>query len=137
MTFVEKLTEKLKYEEGCELMPYKDTLNKLTIGVGRCLDERGITMEEAEFLLKTDISIVMTELNDSFPWWNNLSEKRQLIMCDLVFNLGMPKLKKFVKFLAAMEKEQWLNAHDELLDSNYADQVPNRAKRNAQTILKG
>lgn len=137
MTFVEKLTEKLKYEEGCELMPYKDTLNKLTIGIGRCLDERGITMEEAEFLLKTDISIVMTELNDSFPWWSNLSEKRQLIMCDLVFNLGMPKLKKFVKFLAAMEKEQWLNAHDELLDSNYADQVPNRAKRNAQTILKG
>ncbi len=137
MTFVEKLTEKLKYEEGCELMPYKDTVNKLTIGIGRCLDERGITMEEAEFLLKTDISIVMTELNDSFPWWSNLSEKRQLIMCDLVFNLGMPKLKKFVKFLAAMEKEQWLNAHDELLDSNYADQVPNRAKRNAQTILKG
>lgn len=137
MTFVEKLTEKLKYEEGCELMPYKDTLNKLTIGIGRCLDERGITMEEAEFLLKTDISIVMTELNDSFPWWSNLSEKRQLIMCDLVFNLGMPKLKKFVKFLAAMEEEHWLNAHDELLDSNYADQVPNRAKRNAQTILKG
>ena len=137
MTFVEKLTEKLKYEEGCELMPYKDTVNKLTIGIGRCLDERGITMDEAEFLLKTDISIVMTELNDSFPWWNNLSEKRQLIMCDLVFNLGMPKLKKFVKFLAAMEEEQWLNAHDELLDSNYADQVPNRAKRNAQTILKG
>ncbi len=137
MTFVEKLTEKLKYEEGCELMPYKDTVNKLTIGIGRCLDERGITMEEAEFLLKTDISIVMTELNDSFLWWSNLSEKRQLIMCDLVFNLGMPKLKKFVKFLAAMEKEQWLNAHDELLDSNYADQVPNRAKRNAQTILKG
>lgn len=137
MTFVEKLTEKLKYEEGCELMPYKDTLNKLTIGIGRCLDERGITMDEAEFLLKTDISIVMTELNDSFPWWNNLSEKRQLIMCDLVFNLGMPKLKKFVKFLAAMEEEKWLNAHDELLDSNYADQVPNRAKRNAQTILKG
>ena len=137
MTFVEKLTEKLKYEEGCELMPYKDTLNKLTIGIGRCLDERGITMDEAEFLLKTDISIVMTELNDSFPWWSNLSEKRQLIMCDLVFNLGMPKLKKFVKFLAAMEEEHWLNAHDELLDSNYADQVPNRAKRNAQTILKG
>ena len=80
MTFVEKLTEKLKYEEGCELMPYKDTVNKLTIGIGRCLDERGITMEEAEFLLKTDISIVMTELNDSFPWWNNLSEKRQLII---------------------------------------------------------
>lgn len=137
MTFVEKLTEKLKYEEGCELMPYKDTLNKLTIGVGRCLDERGITMEEAEFLLKTDISIVMTELNDSFLWWSNLSEKRQLIMCDLVFNLGMPKLKNFVKFLAAMEIEDWVNAHDELLDSNYADQVPNRAKRNAQTILKG
>ena len=118
-------------------MPYKDTVNKLTIGIGRCLDERGITMEEAEFLLKTDISIVMIELNDSFHWWSALSEKRQLIMCDLVFNLGMPKLKKFVKFLAAMEKEQWLNAHDELLDSNYADQVPNRAKRNAQTILKG
>ena len=137
MTFVEKLTEKLKYEEGCELMPYKDTVNKLTIGIGRCLDERGITMEEAEFLLKTDISIVMIELNDSFPWWSTLSEKRQLIMCDLVFNLGMPKLKKFVKFLAAMEEEQWLSAHDELLDSNYADQVPNRAKRNAQTILKG
>ena len=51
MTFVEKLTEKLKYEEGCELMPYKDTLNKLTIGIGRCLDERGITIDEAEFLL--------------------------------------------------------------------------------------
>tara|TARA_R110002020_G_scaffold136464_1_gene304287 strand:- start:599 stop:1012 length:414 start_codon:yes stop_codon:yes gene_type:complete len=137
MTFVEKLTEKLKFEEGCELMPYKDTVNKLTIGIGRCLDERGITMDEAEFLLKTDISIVMTELNDSFPWWSNLSEKRQLIMCDLVFNLGMPKLKNFVKFLAAMEIEDWVNAHDELLDSNYADQVPNRAKRNAQTILKG
>jgi lysozyme len=136
MTFIKKLTEKLKFEEGFELMPYKDTVGKLTIGIGRCLDERGITMEEAEFILKTDIVIVMTELNDSFSWWTNLSEERQLIMCDLAFNLGLPKLKKFVKFLEAMEKAEWIKAHDELLDSNYADQVPNRAKRNAEAILE-
>ena len=88
-------------------------------------------------MLETDINIIISELNDAFPWWNDLSENRRIALADLAFNLGMPKLKAFKKCLQYLEGGDYENSAIELLDSNYAKQVTNRANRNAELIREG
>lgn len=135
--FIEKLSERLEVEEGCELYPYQCTADVLTIGIGRAIGTRGITKDEALYMLKTDIEIITNELNASFPWWKDMSENRRLALADLAFNLGMPKLKAFKRCLAHMEEGKYAESAMELLDSNYARQLPARSQRNADLIREG
>lgn len=137
MTFVEKLTERLIAEESLELMPYRCSEGVLTIGVGRAIETRGITEDEARYLLANDIEIVQRELASAFSWYDDQEEIVQLVLCDMAFNLGLPKLKQFKLMLAAIESGDMEAAASELLDSNYARQVPNRAKRNADMLVGG
>jgi lysozyme len=135
--FIEKLSERLEVEEGCELYPYQCTADVLTIGIGRAIGTRGITKDEALYMLKTDIEIITNELNANFPWWKDMSENRRLALADLAFNLGMPKLKAFKRCLAHMEEGNYPESAIELLDSNYARQLPARSQRNADLIREG
>ena len=45
------------------------------------------------------------------------------------FNLGYPRLKKFVGMKAGVDARDWNKAADEMIDSNYYKQLPNRAGR--------
>lgn len=135
--FIERLSERLEEEEGCELFLYDCPAGYKTLGIGRNVESRGITKAEALTMLETDINVVISELDDAFPWWNDLSENRKIALADLAFNLGMPKLKAFVKCLKHLQNGDYENSAIELLDSNYAKQVTNRAKRNAKLIREG
>ena len=44
--------------EGCLLDPYSDNPGYLPIGVGRCLDKKGFSEEEAIILLTNNINEV-------------------------------------------------------------------------------
>ena len=99
---IEKL---LILNEGIKTIPYRCTAGKLTIGVGRNLDDRGITPEEARYLLRNDIARVQADLDKHLPWWGGLSQIRRAVMIDMAFNLedrknflayGDPKLKELV-----------------------------------------
>ena len=135
--FIERLSQRLEQEEGCELFLYDCPAGYKTLGIGRNVESRGITKAEALTMLETDINIVISELDDAFPWWNDLSENRRIALADLAFNLGMPKLKAFKKCLQYLEGGDYENSALELLDSNYAKQVTNRANRNAELIREG
>ena len=75
--------------------------------------------------------------SSAFSWYDDQEEIVQLVLCDMAFNLGLPKLKQFKLMLAAIESGDMEAAASELLDSNYARQVPNRAKRNADMLWGG
>ena len=77
--------------EGLRLKPYRCAAGKLTIGVGRNLEDVGITEEEALYLLKNDIRRVINELKDVLPFWNELSKTRQEALIDMCFNLGLSR----------------------------------------------
>ena len=113
------LVDMIKEHEGLRLKPYHCTADKLSIGYGRNLDDRGITNEEADFMLRNDIQLCYQEL-DCFSWFRDLDEIRQYSLVDLCYNLGLPKLLTFRKALAAMAEGDYEKAADEFLDSKWA-----------------
>ena len=133
----EELIKELKRDEGVVLTLYKCSADKNTIGVGRNLDDRGITEEESDFLLSNDIDLCKAELEAIFAWFTNLTDARQRVMVNMCFNLGLSRLLGFKKFLAAMEVADWDKAGKEMLDSKWSRQVGARSTRLRDLLLEG
>lgn len=129
------LRKQLKRHEGVRLMPYKDTRGLLTIGVGRCIEVRGITADEADYLLMNDIDMCIRGLVKAYVWFADLDPIRQRAMVDLVFNLGAGGLAQFKKFLAAMARTDYEDAAKELQASRWYTQVASRGPRIVEMIL--
>lgn len=108
--------------------------NLPTAGYGRNLAERGLSEEEALYLLKNDITECYEDLEKRFVWFKTLPDNTKIALLDLRFNMGMAKLMTFKNFLSAMEKRDWGTAKKELMDSAYAKQVGGRAIRNRDLI---
>ncbi len=102
-----QLIADLVRDEGEKLRPYKDTVDKWTIGVGRNLTDRGISPQESRMLLQNDLSIVYRSLTTLLPWWKELDEVRQRALCNMCFNLGIAGLLRFKKMLKALETKNW------------------------------
>lgn len=132
-----KLKNDLIVDEGLKLFPYKCTAGKITIGVGRNIQDIGITKAEAMFMLDTDIDRVELELDCNIDWWRNVSEYRQRALANMCFNMGIKRLLGFKNMLLAMKQGDFNKAADEALNSNWAKQVGDRAKRIADMIRKG
>ena len=152
------LIEKLIVAEGLRLQVYKDTLGIDTIGIGRNLEDRGITKEElddldiptiehvyeygiteadAVYLATNDVQIVEEELVRAHPCVDRLDSVRQLILIDMAFNMGVPRLCKFKKMWAAVECGDYPTAAKEMLDSRWAKQVKGRAVKLANAMHNG
>lgn len=132
-----ELIERLKKHEGIRLNPYRCTAGKITIGVGRNLEDNGISMEEAEFMLKNDIARCYKELRDNFPWEKNLNPRRRGVLCEMIFNMGISRFSKFKNMLKACEEEDFEKASKEALDSSWHNQVGKRAETLAKILLEG
>lgn len=111
------------------LRPYKDSVGKLTIGVGRNLDDVGISLEEADLLLANDIKAATVALEANFPWTMDLDDVRKGAMLNMTFNMGIRGLSGFKDFLAKMEAKDFRGAAGAMLDSLWAKQVGARATR--------
>lgn len=133
----QKLIQQLRRHEGERLKPYRCTAGKLTIGVGRNLDDRGITAEESAYLLSNDIDRVWTELKARIPWMTGLSDVRQRVLLDMAFNLGIDGLMKFRNTLATIQAGNYQKAGEMMLDSAWAAQVGMRAQRLSRMMQTG
>jgi lysozyme len=131
------LRAQLIRHEGLRLRPYIDTVGKTTIGVGRNLDDRGISESEALFLLDNDIDMSIDELRARFEWFDELSEVRQRVLVDMTVNLGMPKLLGFKRTLAAIKRGDYVAAAAGMMASRWATQVGRRAHRLAAMMREG
>lgn len=131
------LAEQLvKLNEGCKLKPYHCTEGKLTIGYGRNLEDKGISQYEAEVLLALDLEECIRDLQP-LPFWKELNEARRAVLVDMRHQLGKAGLMGFKKMLEALEWEEYDRAADELMDSRYAKQTPDRAARNSDIMRTG
>jgi lysozyme len=152
------LIQKLIHHEGLVLEVYQDTLGIDTIGIGRNLEDRGITDEELEdmnipdidhvyqygiteadaiLLAENDVQIVEDELLRAHPCVDGLDAVRQLILVDMAFNMGVPRLCKFKKMWDAIHNEDFSTASKEMLDSRWANQVKLRATKLAHAMYSG
>lgn len=130
----QRLTDQLIIHEGLKLKPYRCTSNKLTIGVGRNIEDVGITEAEARYLLQNDIARVAGECTRVFEWFLEAPEMVKEAVINLVFNMGLSKFLQFKKTIAHLENQEYSLAGAELLNSRYAEQVGNRAIEVANQI---
>jgi|TARA_A100000171_G_scaffold6586_2_gene5121 lysozyme len=154
----ENFINKLIAHEGLRLQVYQDTLGIDTIGIGRNLEDRGITKEEmdwmdipnmdaiyeygiteadAMYLAQNDVQIVEEELVRSHPCVEELDAVRQLVLVDMAFNMGVPRLSKFKKMWAAIHENKFDVAAKEMLDSRWANQVKSRSTKLAHAMHHG
>jgi lysozyme len=132
-----QLRKMLIRHEGLRLKPYRDIRNKLTIGVGRNLDDVGITRAEALLLLDNDIARVRHEVERAFPWFSGLNPARKDVVLNMVFNLGLSRFRRFGKTIAAIKARDWEGAAREMLASLWARQVGRRARELAEMMRRG
>ena len=129
-SFLKEITETLKRHEGVYQYAYRCPAGYWTIGAGRNIDEnsgRGLSDDEIDYLLQNDISLSMDELQNTFSWFGELPKQVQGVLVNMHFNMGLYTLRKFRNMLNALERGEYNRAADEMLDSNWADQVGNRA----------
>lgn len=132
---IDDLKEMLIKNEGMELKIYRCGSQKLTIGAGRNIEDNGISIDEAELMLKNDMDSVFADLDRNIPFWQSMPYNVRLVLADMCFNLGINRLLKFTKMLEAMEERDFELAGEELLDSTYAVQVKKRADRNYRLVI--
>ena len=142
---IDKLIQELILDEGYKYETYEDHLGFLTLGVGHLVLDTdpeinkpvGTPVSEERILecLNDDIETVCDELNRNMPWWKELSDEKMRVLANMCFNLGITRLLKFRKFLAALEAGDFETAGEEMMDSKWATQVGARATRLQRRIL--
>lgn len=135
--------------EGLELLPYFDCCGKffrkcnckdqgkLTIGVGRNIEDIGISENEAQGLELNDIKRATSQIERAFPWFNHLSSPRRVVIVSMVFNLGLDGFKKFEKMIKQIESGDFASAAKEMTKSKWASQVGDRAIKLAAILKTG
>lgn len=157
----EQLKEELIIDEGIKLFPYLDSEKIWTIGVGRNLEDnglspselfflgiklkdkfeiiellkkRGLTRDEALYLLDNDIDRINSELERNLPWLSSKDNIVKYVLCNMCFNLGISRLLKFKDTLSLLKSDKYLEASIEMLKSKWATQVKSRANRLSDKI---
>lgn len=148
----EELLNRFIREEGLKLQPYICPAGYLTIGIGHNLQtnpltaeekkvcgdyNQGITRNAAVMIFRNDIKKLDQQLYKYISFYGWLDDERQYALLDMAFNMGLVGLLQFRKMLYSMEIGDYRGAAKEVLNSKYAKDVPNRAKRMAKIIETG
>jgi lysozyme len=121
------IKEQLIRHEGLNLSMYRCPADKWSIGVGHNLEDRPISKRAAMMILEDDIDVARRDLYRLIPEYADMPEPVAIVLVNLCFNMGAPRLAGFKKMLAAIRARHWSLAADELMDSRYAEQVGDRA----------
>ena len=134
---VETLKQELIIDEGKRSKPYVDTVGKTTIGVGRNLTDVGLSDDEIDMLLTNDVNKAFSQLVVALPWVLTLSDTRQRALTNMAFNMGLKTLLTFTTTLGLISAGKYEDASHAMLNSKWATQVGDRAKRIALMIKEG
>lgn len=133
---LEKAYILLKHDEGEELLPYKCPAGHWTIGIGHLL-ANGISCEVSKIIFYEDFINAQMDCYAKIPCYAGLNEARRYVLTNMCFNLGIKRLLGFKKMLSALDKQDYLKASEEMLDSKWASQVGPRAARLKEIMIKG
>lgn len=128
------VADDLRIDEDKRLRLYRCTKGKLSIGVGRNLEDCGISDDEAEYMLTNDLRRCTAELDRAMPWWRDLSHAQQRALLNMNFNMGLPKLQEFKQMLRALQAHDGQAAAAQALNSLWARQVGARSSRVAKLL---
>lgn len=131
----QKLRKSLINHEDYRTHPYKDTLGKITIGIGYNLTDRGIDDDWISAQYQKDVTYFYSQLS-TFPWFLELTDDRQIALIDMCF-MGWKHFLSFKEMFIALANHDYTKAAKEMLDSKWAEQVKSRAKTLANVMRTG
>jgi lysozyme len=136
---IEKLQEELEIDEGCKYEIYLDHLGYPTFGVGHLVLESdpeygwevgtSVDTHRVDKAFEYDVQSVLTDCEKLYVQWEHLPEEAQLIVANMMFNMGLTRLSKFKGMKRGVDARDWNQAADEMVDSRWYSQVTNRANR--------
>ena len=142
---IDKLREQLKIDEGVKYEIYRDHIGYLTFGIGHLITEKDpefgqpikteVSADRVNEVFNADVQLYINETKKVFSDLESKPEAIQLVLVNMCFNLGAPRLEKFRKFISAINDEQWSEAAVEMMDSRWAKQVGPRAERLRDVVL--
>jgi len=136
---LDQLRMELEYDEGCKYEIYLDHLGLPTFGIGHLVTEDdpehgqevGTTVSEERVIevFEKDVQVTIDECKKLYDDWLDLPDEVQLIIANMMFNMGRPRLSQFKGMKAGIDARDWNKAADEMVDSKWYRQVTNRADR--------
>tara|TARA_Y100000356_G_scaffold134313_1_gene143297 strand:- start:573 stop:1016 length:444 start_codon:yes stop_codon:yes gene_type:complete len=136
---VESLRKQLEIDEGVKYEIYLDHLGYPTFGIGHLVRESdpehgqevgtAVSADRIAEAFESDLEGVLSDCRKLYPDIDDLPEEAQQIIANMMFNLGYPRLSKFKNMKRCVDERDWMGAGEEMMDSRWYQQVPNRAGR--------
>ena len=136
---INTLREELERDEGRVDSIYLDHLGYPTFGIGHLITdddpEHGSPVDTPVSDLRVveafedDVQNVLTDCEKLYIQWEHLPEEVQLIIANMMFNMGYSRLSKFKGMKRGVDDRNWNQAADEMVDSRWYNQVTKRADR--------
>ena len=144
MMNLDQLRMELEYDEGCKYEIYLDHLGLPTFGIGHLVTEddpehgqevgTAVTEERVIEVFEKDVQVTIDECKKLYDDWIDLPDEVQLIIANMMFNMGRPRLSQFKGMKRGVDARDWNAAADEMVDSKWYRQVTNRADRLVQRM---
>ena len=123
------LLDNIKESEGFRSTVYKCTAGHDTIGYGFAIKDLHLTKDDCDMILERKIADLKIRVNNKFPFLADLPEAVQDVVIECCYQLGVSGFSNFKKTIEYLMQKDFENAAIEMLDSRWAKQTPNRAKK--------
>ena len=130
------LLDRIKEHEGFRARVYKCTEGYDTIGYGFAIKDLVLEEDIAEQILMDKLDHLGKRIDKNFPWLETAPEEVRNVLIEMAYQMGVSGVCKFKRALKYMEHHNWARASEEMLDSKWHRQTPNRAKE-LSSIIRG
>jgi len=134
-----QLREELANDEGCKYEVYLDHLGYPTFGIGHLITDDDpecgasvgteVSSDRVQEAFDSDVESVLSDCERLYVQFEHLPEEVQLIVANMMFNMGYSRLSRFKGMHRGVDAKDWQAAADEMVDSRWYNQVTNRADR--------
>ncbi len=143
---IDQLRRELDQDEGCIYEVYLDHLGYPTFGIGHLITNRDreygwsvgtdVAEDRVQEVFEEDVKTVLSDCKKLYNDFDELPEEAQLIIANMMFNMGYTRLSKFKGMKRGVDSRNWEEAAVEMVDSRWYTQVTNRAERLVQRMIK-
>ena len=146
-----ELRTRIINSEGYRQNPYRDHLGNWTVGYGTLIKGWPLSKPNVGDLLD-----YLTDKENHRLWldqaiaqaqhaaehyahvvWGTLTPLRKMVLTEMAYQLGATGLADFIKTREFVNAQQFNRAAAEMLDSRWAEQTPERARRLAEDMRRG
>ena len=130
------LIESIKKHEGYVGVVYKDSLGIDTIGYGFAIKDLELDADVCDIILERKLKALNDMVMIKFNWYRYMPQEIKDVVTEMCYQLGVGGFSKFKKTIAYLQNKQFHDASEEMLDSLWAKQTPNRAKELSERLDK-